>query len=169
MRLFPPSFTRLARLRLSELALSATAMMVTPVLAASNAEPIWLVTEQEAHAYQGEAGFALPPPLGVRNAQPVIEVIKPELVEGQPLHGPFAIQVKFISLNDSRIRPETFRAYYGALKFDVTSRLMNLTKVTSEGFLVNQADIPKGKHRLLLQVTDERNRLAERDLRLHID
>ena len=58
---------------------------------------------------------------------------------------------------------------YGALKFDITSRITKFVKVTPAGFSLENAQIPVGKHRLILQVQDEKQRLAERELRIEVE
>ena len=41
--------------------------------------------------------------------------------------------------------------------------------VTREGFTLENANIPTGKHRLILQVQDAKQRVAERELRVEVE
>jgi hypothetical protein len=50
---------------------------------------------------------------------------------------------------------------YGFLKLDITDRVVQNTKVTKEGLSVDQANIPAGSHKLVLQIRDSKNRKAE--------
>ena len=67
------------------------------------------------------------------------------------------------------IDPASFKVMYGALKFDITSRVTKFVKVTPQGFAIDKAQITTGKHRLTLQVLDQKQRLAERELRLKVE
>ena len=58
---------------------------------------------------------------------------------------------------------------YGAFKIDITARITKFVKVTTEGFNLENAQIPVGKHRLTLQVQDEKQRVAERELRFEVE
>ena len=129
----------------------------------------WLIQPDEAVRYQGEAGFLAQPSLRPRAQVPVIDVLQPDLVPDGKLKSPLSIAVAFKPQPDSRIEAGTFKVFYGALKFDITSRLAQYTQVTDAGFKLDNANIPKGRHRLTLQVQDDKQRLAERELRIEIE
>jgi hypothetical protein len=129
----------------------------------------WLVLPQEAQEFGGEAGFNEPPILRPRALNPGIEIIKPEVPGGGKLQSPFPIQVSFKGMSDAAIDPSTFRVFYGALKIDITQRIAGHVKVTPQGFTLDKAQIPKGKHRLTLQIQDEKQRVAERELRIEVE
>jgi hypothetical protein len=57
---------------------------------------------------------------------------------------------------------------YGFLKLDITSRITQYVTVTPTGFALDNAKIPPGKHSLLLQVQDSKQRTAERELKLEV-
>lgn len=132
-------------------------------------QPIWLIQPDEAVQYQGEAGFLAPPGLRPRAAMPAIDVLQPELVPDSKLKSPLSIAVAFKPLADSRIEVGSFKVLYGALKFDITSRLAQYTQVSPAGFKLDNANIPKGRHRLTLQIQDDKQRLAERELRIEVE
>jgi hypothetical protein len=129
----------------------------------------WLVLPQEAGEFGGEAGYNEPPILRPRAIQPGIEILKPEVQPGSKLQSPFPIQVNFRGMSDAPIDPSTFKVFYGALKVDITQRIAGHVKVTPQGFTLDKAQIPKGKHRLTLQVQDEKQRVAERELRIEVE
>ena len=58
---------------------------------------------------------------------------------------------------------------YGALKVDITQRVTRMVAVTKDGFTLEQAQFPPGKHRLTMQVQDGRQRVAERELRVEVE
>lgn len=129
----------------------------------------WLVTAAEAREYRGEDGFNELPALRARAVIPLIDILKPDPVGDLKVKAPFAISVQFKSQADTPIDPATFKVMYGALKIDITSRITKFVKVTKDGFSLDNAQIPVGKHRLTLQVQDEKQRVAERELRIEVE
>lgn len=129
----------------------------------------WLVTAAEALEFRGEDGFNEVPALRPRAVIPLIDILKPDPVADLKVKAPFAISVQFKSQADAPIDPATFKVMYGALKIDITSRITKFVKVTKDGFALDNAQIPVGKHRLTLQVQDEKQRVAERELRVEVE
>lgn len=129
----------------------------------------WLVTPAEAIEFRGEEGFYAQPALRPRALVPQIDILKPEPVADLKVKAPFAIAVLFKSQADAPIDPATFKVMYGAFKIDITSRITKYVKVNKDGFSLENAQIPVGKHRLTLQVQDEKQRVAERELRLEVE
>ena len=129
----------------------------------------WLVSPSEAQAFRGQDGFNEPAALRARAVVPLIDILQPEPVSDLKVKTPFAISVLFKSQPDTAINPATFKVFYGALKIDITSRITKFVTVTKAGFSLADAKIPAGKHRLTLQVQDEKQRLAERELRLVVE
>lgn len=129
----------------------------------------WLVTATEALEFKGEEGFNEEPALRPRALVPVIDILKPEPVADLKVKAPFTIAVQFKAQADAPIDPNTFKVLYGAFKIDITSRITKFVKVTPEGFSLENAQIPVGKHRLTMQVQDEKQRVAERELRFEVE
>ncbi len=129
----------------------------------------WLVSAAETIQFKGEEGFNEPPALRPRAVVPLIDVLKPEPASELKVKAPFAISVLFKGQADSPIDPSTFKVMYGALKLDITGRITKFVKIGKEGFSLENAQIPTGKHRLTLQVQDEKQRVAERELRFEVE
>ncbi len=129
----------------------------------------WLVLPDEAQSFGGQAGFDESPMLRPRGINPSIELVQPDVQADSKLKSPFPIQVNFRGMSDAAIDPASFRVFYGALKIDITARLTGHVKVTPEGFVLDQAKIPKGRHRLTLQIQDNKQRVAERELRIDVE
>jgi hypothetical protein len=129
----------------------------------------WLVSLDEAKKFQGEEGFNEPASLRPRNVSPSIELLQPQSQADNKVVSPFPIQVSFKGMSDAPIDPATFKVFYGALKIDITERLTGHVKVTPTGFTLDQAKIPKGKHRLTMQVQDTKQRVAEREVRIAVE
>ena len=149
--------------------LIAVALAASFAVHAQTAPRDWLISPAEAVAYQGEGGFNEQPALRARSVVPQIDIIKPEPAADLKVKAPFPISVLFKGQSDAAIDPSTFKVMYGALKFDITSRITKFVKVTPTGFSLDNAQIPVGKHRLTLQVQDEKQRVAERELRVEVE
>ena len=102
-------------------------------------------------------------PNGVR---PAIEIRRPQLLS-QPLTAPLAIELNFLAA-DAPIVPETFRAYYGNLKVNITDRIVKKVKVLADGLRIDDAEIPSGQHKILLVIEDEKGRRGERELKFTV-
>ena len=83
---------------------------------------------------------------------PLIELSAPKL--SAPVSSPTVIEVKFQPTAPSTVKPESFRVFYGSFEIDITKRILSLTKVTETGVFVQEASLPKGKHKLLMVVED---------------
>ena len=97
---------------------------------------------------------------------PVIELTAPKLTV--PVSSPTAIEVKFQPAASSTVKPETFRVLYGSFEIDITKRILSLTKVTETGVFVQEASLPKGKHKLLMVVEDSSGRKGNRTLEFEV-
>ncbi len=129
----------------------------------------WLISPAEALQYQGEEAFNEPPALRPRAVMPVIDILRPEPVPDLKVKAPFAIAVQFRAQSDAAIDPASFKVFYGAFKLDITGRITTHVKVSADGFTLDNARIPVGKHRLTLHIEDEKQRVAERELRVEVE
>ena len=91
---------------------------------------------------------------------PLIELSAPNL--SAPVSSPTVIEVKFQPTAPSAVKPESFRVLYGSFEIDITKRILSLTKVTETGVFVQEANLPKGKHKLLMVVEDTSGRKGNR-------
>ena len=91
---------------------------------------------------------------------PVIELSAPKL--SSPVSSPTPIELKFQPTPPSVVKPETFKVLYGSFEIDITKRILNVAKVTESGVFVQEANLPKGKHKLLMVVEDNAGRRGNR-------
>ncbi len=93
---------------------------------------------------------------------PAIKILEPSL--DKPLAPPIDIDLQFVPTTNAPIRPETFRVcYLGLVTMDITKRVTDRVEVTAQGIHVTGANLPSGRHKLLLIVADERGRLARHE------
>jgi len=140
--------------------------------AAIRAEGFELIPAEEARQ-EAQAAAAAPREVrtrglpAVKAGQPAIEVVTPT-VAGDAVNAPVRIEAAFRPAPGTRIVPSTFRVLYGLLKIDLTDRLKKHATVTERGVVVDQARVPAGQHRLILQVADDQGNTAEQELRLRV-
>jgi hypothetical protein len=98
--------------------------------------------------------------------RPAIEIRQPSLLS-QPLTAPLAIELNFLAA-DAPIVPDSFRAYYGNLKLNITDRIVKKVKILADGLRIDDAEIPSGQHKILLIIEDEKGRRGERELKFTV-
>jgi hypothetical protein len=85
------------------------------------------------------------------------------------LTAPLAIDVQFVPTSSAPIRPDTFRVcYIGLVTMDLTKRITDRVTVSEIGLHVTGAQLPRGRHHLLLLIADEHGRLGRREAVLDI-
>lgn len=135
-------------------------------LAQITAHAFVLISEVEAHRYGADAESWLLPLSVSSGRSPAIEVVNPNVLAG-PVSSPVSIEVVFRSEGAS-IDINTFRILYGGLRLNITPRVLEHVSVTDKGLTIKNAQIPTGRHRLFLEVTDSKGRKAERELRIQV-
>jgi hypothetical protein len=99
---------------------------------------------------------------------PQIRILAPSL--GKPLTSPLDIDLQFVPTGSAPIRPDTFRVcYIGLVTMDLTKRVTDRVTVSEKGLHVTGAQLPRGRHHLLLLIADQRGRLGRREAVLDID
>ena len=93
---------------------------------------------------------------------PVIELSAPKL--SARVNSPTPIELKFQPTPPSVVKPDTFKVLYGSFEIDITKRILNVAKVTESGLFVQEAVLPKGKHKLLMVIEDTAGRRGNRSI-----
>jgi hypothetical protein len=93
---------------------------------------------------------------------PQIRILAPPL--GKALTSPLDIELQFVPAGSTPIRPDTLRiCYVGLIAMDITKRITDRIPVSQKGLHVSGAQLPQGRHRLLMIIADERGRLGRRE------
>jgi hypothetical protein len=143
--------------------LTVLIILLAPFQASS--EPLWLVTPEEMLKSNGAKPPFYPkvvPPLDA----PVIDVITPKL-DG-PIGSPTPILLKFVPKVPSNVKPDSFKAYYGSFQIDITNRLLGVAQVTAQGINLKEAALPKGSHKIILNVQDSEGRVGSKTIEFEI-
>jgi hypothetical protein len=143
--------------------LAALTILLVPLQAL--AEPLWLVTPDEMLKSNSAKPPFYPrvvPPLDA----PVIDVITPKL-DGS-IASPTPILLKFVPKAPANVKPDSFKAYYGTFQIDITNRLLGVAQVTAQGINLKEAALPKGSHKLTLNVQDSEGRVGSKTIEFEI-
>ena len=97
---------------------------------------------------------------------PLIELSAPKL--SAPVSSPTPIELKFQPTPPSAVKPETFKVLYGSFEIDITKRILNVAKVSATGVHVQEASLPKGKHKLLMVVEDTTGRRGNKTIEFEV-
>ena len=97
---------------------------------------------------------------------PLIKLSAPKL--SVPVSSPTPIELKFQPTPPSAVKPETFKVLYGSFEIDITKRILNVAKVTETGVFVQEASLPKGKHKLLMVVEDSSGRRGNKTIEFEV-
>ena len=134
-----------------------------------HADPLTLVTLDEVRA-ESAARLEEPPRMRAypMPGAPKIDILQPAIRQTS-LQNPIRIELQFSSASDASIDPDSFRAYYGFLRLDLTDRIVKNVPVTQSGLTIDDVEIPSGSHRLFLQISDSKERRTEKEVRFVIE
>ena len=122
-------------------------------------EPVNLVSYSEM-VQSNDNKSAYRPKFAPVPGAPNIDLVTPKL-EGA-IVSPTPIRMRFEAKSPSTIKPDTFKVYYGSFQIDITERLLGTSKVGSNGFSIQEAALPKGSHKLTLNIQDSEGRVGSK-------
>ena len=128
-------------------------------VSALGVQALVLVTEEEALRSRAEPVQPVArSPLALD--APVIKLVLPNTAA--TITSPTRSELRFEPGPQANIRPETFKVLYGAFKLDITRRITAQSKVSEQGVDVSEAHLPRGSHRLVLEIQDSAGRIGAR-------
>jgi hypothetical protein len=148
--------------RIKRLLLAATLLLG----ASAQAGDFKLITAAESEAEQKSLKQLILVPKAITPGATSIEVLEPDL--NLELASPLLIRVRFTTHGKASLVPDSLRVYYGVFGIDITERLMLRARFDNNTLIVERADVPVGKHRLLLRIRDSEERSTEKLLTLNV-
>ncbi|MFC0168156.1 hypothetical protein ACFFKC_08695 [Pseudoduganella danionis] len=134
-----------------------------PVWAASD-EP--LITLAESQAEQGRLNQSILVAKSVpQPGAPQINLLEP-VDPGNIVVTPFPVRLQFSTEGGANVIPSSLRVYYGAFGINITDRLLKRARFENNELRIDSAEVPSGKHRLLVSIVDSHNRSTEKLLTL---
>ena len=91
---------------------------------------------------------------------PSITVLKPN--HSAPIKPPVDIDVQFAAAQGATVNVSTLKILYGFLNLDVTQRILQApgVQVSAEGLKASGAELPRGSHKLVIQIADNLGRVG---------
>lgn len=121
----------------------------------ANAWP--LVTRQEQRR-EDAAPHKQAAPGPTRADAPAIRIEEPDITK--PVRSAVKIRVHFQPGANARIVVDTLRVRYGFLRIDITRRILAHARPTPSGVFVDDADLPRGRHEITIQIADNMGRVG---------
>jgi len=106
---------------------------------------------------------SIPDNTALAEENPQIKILAPAL--GKPLIAPLDIDLQFVPAGVTAIRPETFRVCYmgGFMTVDITKRITDRIAVSAQGLHVTGAQLPQGRHHLMMLIADQQGHMGRRE------
>jgi hypothetical protein len=127
-----------------------------------------LITLEEAKASQAVMLMLTVDETPVNPQGPIIAVVDAEALV-QPVKNPFSIEILMQVQRDAELNLASFKAFYGAFKIDITERLLKEASKTLNGLKLANLQIPSGRHKILLRVSDTKGRTAEKEIAFRVE
>ena len=127
-----------------------------------------LITAEEAQASQAAVPMLAVDEAPMNPQGPVIAVVDAEAL-AQPVKNPFSMERLLQAQRDAELNFASFKAFYGAFKIDITQRLLKESSKTLTGLKIANVQIPSGRHKILLRVSDTKGRTAEKEIAFKVE
>ena len=90
----------------------------------------------------------------------------PSIVLDQPnisssIRTPVSFRIRFVAASGTSIDVATFKAQYGWMALDITSRLLQHARLTSIGLSADDVEIPAGNHKVSLSIANNLGQVGE--------
>jgi hypothetical protein len=131
----------------------------------SNSQPLMLVSENEMIQSLSNPIQLIPKAISAPDA-PKIDLLAPKL-DGV-ISSPTPILLKFSPKAPATVNADSFKVFYGTFQIDITNRILKAAQITSSGLDVKEASLPRGTHKLTLNIQDSEGRLALRTIEFEI-
>jgi hypothetical protein len=124
-----------------------------------------LITRQESQR-EHAAPHIQTAPAAPRSGTPTIRIEEPDLT--RPVRLPANIRIRFHASADARIEVNTLRVRYGFLGIDITRRILAHARPNPSGVFVEDAELPRGRHRVTIQIADTMGRSASQSFDFNV-
>jgi hypothetical protein len=114
-----------------------------------------LVTRQQLQR-ENAAPHNQTAPTPTPSGAPTIRIEQPDIT--RPIRSPVDIRISFQAAANSRIAVNSLRVRYGFLGIDITRRILAHARPTATGVFVEDAELPRGRHKVTIQIADNMGR-----------
>ena len=131
----------------------------------SRCEWVALVTRQHSRR-ENAAPHKQAAPAAPRSGAPIIRIEEPNTT--RPIKSPVRIRVTFQPASNATIVVNSLRVRYGSLGIDITRRILAHARPTASGVTVDDAELPRGRHRVTIQIADNLGRVGTKSLQFTV-
>src|SRR5262249_949856 len=124
-----------------------------------------LVTRQQSQR-ENAAPHKQAAPAAPRSGAPTIRIEEPNTT--RPIGSPVRIRVTFQPASNATIVVDSLRVRYGSLGIDITRRILAHARPTASGVTVDDAELPRGRHRVTIKIADNWSRVGYKSLVLTV-
>jgi hypothetical protein len=148
--------------------LGNSAFFLTLLLTAQLGLAAPLVSLEEMLASQNATALAPVDATPVNSLAPQIAVTAPDSLE-QAMKNPFNIEILLKAQKDAELNFGSFKAFYGTFRLDITDRLLKEAAKTLSGLKLSNLEVPSGKHKIVLRISDSQGRTAEKEIIIKVE
>ncbi|NBQ40217.1 MAG: hypothetical protein EBU34_10710 [Alphaproteobacteria bacterium] len=127
-----------------------------------------LVTKEEMLASQNGTALAAVDATPANPLAPQILVTAPDSLE-RVMKNPFNMEILLKAQKDAELNFGSFKAYYGTFRLDITERLLKEAAKTLTGLKLSNLEVPAGKHKIVLRISDTQGRTAEKEIIIKVE
>ncbi|NDE53908.1 MAG: hypothetical protein EB069_04820 [Actinobacteria bacterium] len=124
-----------------------------------------LVTLEEAETARSLSPHPRPRAVVLPDA-PRIVFTTPDL--SAPIAVPASMEIRFVSAGSADIVPDSFRAFYGIRKWDITDRLLRIGSLSKFGLMASSVSLPPGEHHVTFSISDTFGRQALQNFKITV-
>jgi len=95
-----------------------------------------------------------------------IRIEEPDIT--RPVRSPVRIRISFQAAANARIVVNSLRVRYGFLGIDITRRILAHARPTASGVSVDDAELPRGRHKVTIQIADNLGRVGAQSVDFNI-
>src|SRR5215469_9250069 len=126
----------------------------------------WPLVTRQQQQRENAAPHGQAAPAPTRSGAPTIRIEEPDIT--RPVRSPVNIRIRFQAAANGRIEVNTLRVRYGRLGIDITRRILAHARPTPSGVFVEDAELPRGRHRVTIQIADNMGRAGSKSFDFNV-
>jgi hypothetical protein len=126
----------------------------------------WPLATREQVRRENAAPHSQTVPIPAQSGAPTIRLEEPDIT--RPVRLPANIRLRFQPTVNARIVVDSLRVTYGFLRLDITRRILAHARPTPSGVYVEDVELPRGRHRVTVQVADNMGRIGSSSFEFNV-
>jgi len=126
----------------------------------------WPLVTRQQQRRENAAPHEQAAPAPTRPGAPTISIEAPDIT--RPVRSPVNIRITFQAAANARIAVNSLRVRYGFLGIDITRRILAHARPTPTGVFVEDAELPRGRHKVTIQIADNMGRVGAKSFDFNV-